>query len=201
MDHEKPSRRIRSNPQPRFAGDPSVTIIRSRRPEKNFTIIDNQIIRNHKLSRAARALLIEILSYPDDWQTNSFNLARAGKEGRDAIRKMLKELETEGYLRRVKAQDERGRWSTKTYVFDNPQGWGDPVDMVWAITKPDYSPKTENQASETQALLEELSNKDYVKKSETFFETHLAICGKCDGQGYAGDDLTTCPVCEGAGLV
>ena len=178
-----------------------MTIIRSRRPEKNFTIIDNQIIRNHKLSRAARALLIEILSYPDDWQTNSFNLARAGKEGRDAIRKMLKELETEGYLRRVKAQDERGRWSTKTYVFDNPQGWGEPVDMVWAITKPDYLPKTDNQASETQALLQELSNKDYVKKSETFFETHLAICGKCDGQGYAGDDLTTCPVCEGAGLV
>lgn len=178
-----------------------MTIIRSRRPEKNFTIIDNQIIRNHKLSRAARALLIEILSYPDDWQTNSFNLARAGKEGRDAIRKMLKELETEGYLRRVKAQDERGRWSTKTYVFDNPQGWGEPVDMVWAITKPDYLPKTDNQASETQALLQELSNKDYVKKSETFFETHLAICGKCDGQGYAGDDLITCPVCEGAGLV
>jgi hypothetical protein len=178
-----------------------MSIIRSRRPEKNFTIVDNQIIRNQKLSRAARALLIEILSYPDDWQTNSFNLARAGKEGRDAIRKMLKELETEGYLRRVKAQDERGRWSTKTYVFDTPQALDEPVDIVWAITKPDYSPKTDNQASETQALLQELSNKDYVKKSETFFETHVAICGKCDGQGYAGVSLDFCQVCEGAGLI
>ena len=178
-----------------------MSIIRSRRPEKNFTIIDNQIIRNQKLSRAARALLIEILSYPDDWQTNSFNLARAGKEGRDAIRKMLKELEAEGYLRRIKAQDERGRWSTMTYVFDTPQPSEELVDNVWTITKPDYKPKTANQASDTQALIEELSTKYYVKKSETFFETHLAICVKCDGQGYAGDDLAVCLVCEGGGLI
>jgi len=176
-----------------------MTIIRSPRPQRNFTIVDNQLIRNPKLTRGARALLLEILSYPDDWRTSSEQLARQGLEGRDAIRRMIRELEEKGYCRRVKKQDEKGRWTSKWYVFDAPVD--EPVDIVWAISKPSYIQASVNQSSESQALIEELTTNDYAKKSETWLESAREICGECDGEGYAGDDLSTCRVCKGRGLI
>lgn len=176
-----------------------MTIIRSKRPQRNFTIIDNHLIRNPKLTRGARALLIEILSYPDDWRTSSEQLARQGLEGRDAIRRMIRELEEKGYCRRVKKQDEKGRWTSKWYVFDTPVD--EPVDIVWTSSKPSYSPASGNPSSESQALIEELNTKDYAKKSETWSGSSRNVCEECDGEGYAGDDLSTCRVCEGRGLI
>ncbi|NDD26533.1 MAG: hypothetical protein EB103_06710, partial [Actinobacteria bacterium] len=44
-----------------------------------------------------------------------------GREGRDAIRTALKELEAAGYLKRYKVNDKAtGRITTVTYIFDEP---------------------------------------------------------------------------------
>lgn len=176
-----------------------MTIIRSKRPQRNFTIVDNHLIRNPKLTRGARALLIEILSYPDDWRTSSEQLARQGLEGRDAIRRMIRELEEKGYCRRVKKQDDKGRWTSKWYVFDSPVD--DPVDIMWTHSKTSDIQSSVIQSSETQALIEELTTKDYAKKSETWLESSREVCANCDGQGYAGHELNTCSLCQGSGLL
>jgi len=49
-------------------------------------------------------------------------LAKAGREGRDAIRAALKELEVAGYLERTKIQDDRGRWRSACRVLEIPLG-------------------------------------------------------------------------------
>jgi hypothetical protein len=97
-----------------------VTIIRAPRPSRGFSIIDNNLIRNAQISRAARCLLMEMLSHTDGWRTDSISLAASGSEGRDAIRNMLKELETFRYVRRVRRRGPKGHWSWTTYVFDQP---------------------------------------------------------------------------------
>ena len=55
-----------------------MTIIRAPRPENNFTIIKNEIVRDTKVSYRARGLLAYLLSQPDHWRTNSDRLTYPG---------------------------------------------------------------------------------------------------------------------------
>lgn len=99
-------------------------IIRTARPSTKFTILKNSVLTDDRMSFRARGILASILSRPDDWRTSSENLAResGGREGRDAIRTALQELEKYGYLIRQKEKDPvNGRFSTNYYVFDEPK--------------------------------------------------------------------------------
>lgn len=99
-------------------------IIRTKRPQTKFTIIKNSVLTDDRMSFRARGILAAILSRPDDWRTSSETLAQqsGGREGRDAIRSALKELEACGYLLRLKEKHPKtGRFSTNYYVFDEPR--------------------------------------------------------------------------------
>ena len=149
-------------------------IVRSRRPSTHFTVLSNDIIRDRRLSWRARGILIYLLSQPDNWKTTAAHLTAVGQEGRDAVRIALGELETVGYLIRQKHQDERGRWSTATYVYDCPQNsQGNPL------------PETGFQASVDQALLEETMKKDLGVTNRPKRKSLVPrICGSCDGGGW-----------------
>lgn len=99
-------------------------IVRGKRLERGFTIIDNSVIRDDRLSLKARALLMLILSFPDDWRTDHRSLARMCKEGETAIRTGLRELRAAGYLVQEKRRDDKGRFTTVTTVYDRPQSPG-----------------------------------------------------------------------------
>lgn len=113
-------------------------IIRAPRPKSGYMVLNNELVRDQRVSRRARGLLVEMLSYPDNWRITVDSLVEEGIEGRDAVRTALKELEQVGYLTRTKVQDERGRWSTVTVVSEQVPGESMP-------------PKTDFQASDNQA--------------------------------------------------
>jgi hypothetical protein len=104
----------------------SMTIQRTARPQSNFTILSNEILRDNRLSFRARGILVSVLSRPDNWRTSAESLANESKEGRGAILTALKELETLGYLERTKYQNEQGHWVSDSLIYDKPK-YGKPT--------------------------------------------------------------------------
>jgi hypothetical protein len=105
-----------------------VRIHRSR-PDGHFAQIPNGVLRDERLSYAARGVLCELLSRPDGWDTSADQMsgdARANGrtrrgEGRRAMRGAYAELEAAGYLWRERTRDERGRFTTAIHVSDQPR--------------------------------------------------------------------------------
>ena len=125
-------------------------IIRSPRPESQFLMISNEVLRDERLSYRARGLLAAILSHTDNWRVNSEDLTKHGLEGRGAVRAALSELEKFGYLLREKVQNEKGQWITNSYIFDKPQRKDENVDSPTTGL-----PKVDFRSSVSRSLLEE----------------------------------------------
>ncbi|WP_418346212.1 helix-turn-helix domain-containing protein [Rhodococcus pyridinivorans] len=89
-------------------------------PTDNFTMIPNAWIRDRRLSRRARGLLIELMSHRPGWKTSVATLAKTGPEGEAAIKSAIKELETIGYLERHIDTDQRGRRTGTRYIITTP---------------------------------------------------------------------------------
>lgn len=98
-----------------------MTIIRSPRIQRDFTILSNSVCLDSRLTMRALGVLVRLLARPDNWRTNSEGLAAEFGCGRDAVRGALHELQKAGYIRMQKAQNNSGHWSSSWLVFDEPQ--------------------------------------------------------------------------------
>jgi hypothetical protein len=121
----------------------SVTIERAPR-RTNWTVIDQTTLNDPRLSFRARGILAWILDKPDNWRTNADAIARVGKEGRDAVRAALQELQDAGYMERQKHRGENGRWYSTSHVSEVS-----PTNPLVATTT-DFQ-ASDNQASDFQA--------------------------------------------------
>ena len=110
-----------------------MAIIRQKRKER-FSIVDNKVIEDERLSFKARGLLIYMLSKPDDWKFYTDELAkRSSKDGITAIKPALKEIENAGYLLRKQGHKKNGQFASKD----------------WVLTDTSFiSPQAENTATE-----------------------------------------------------
>ena len=66
----------------------------------NYTVMSNEHLRNRDLSLKAKGLLSQMLSLPEEWDYSLEGLSRINREGVDAIRTGVRELEEHGYLER-----------------------------------------------------------------------------------------------------
>lgn len=116
-------------------------------PSDSFTIVPNQWMRDTRLSRRARGLLVELMGHRAGWQTSIEHLAKTGPEGPAALKAGLSELEESGYLVREWTRDARGRRSGTKYMIVDPAKAEVSADVESAET-PSTTPSVENRLME-----------------------------------------------------
>lgn len=89
--------------------------------KNNYTIVDNDIFKDKRLSCRDLGLLCQLLSLPDNWNFNIAGIASLHTDGEDSIKSGLKKLEEFGYLTRKQARNESGTFSGYDYlIYQNP---------------------------------------------------------------------------------
>ena len=89
---------------------------------RNYTVMSNYHLRNKQLSLKSKGLLSQMLSLPAEWDYTLAGLAEINKEGVDAIRTAIWELEELGYIRRERCRDDKGKMTSNVYtIYEEPQ--------------------------------------------------------------------------------
>lgn len=99
------------------------TAIIRRRVRSNFTTLNNELIRDRRISWKALGILVFVLSLPDNWKLRLSHLSKEKEvgSGRDATRAGLRELEQAGYLCIQRERGECGKFvRTSWLVTDRP---------------------------------------------------------------------------------
>lgn len=89
---------------------------------QQFVRLDSRAVNDPSLSYRSLGVLTWLLEKPDDWTVRAESIAAAKKEGRDAIRTALRELEAAGYLVRNKYRDGDGVWRSESVIYESPGG-------------------------------------------------------------------------------
>jgi hypothetical protein len=100
----------------------SARVVRVRRHHAGYIVIDRATAQDQRLTWEARGMLLYLLSLPDNWNIRVAHLQKHGGAGRDAVRRILSELQTLGYLSGFGRLEEgaRGKAKREITVYEAP---------------------------------------------------------------------------------
>lgn len=147
-------------------------IIRVSKGKDNpFVMINKLTLTDSELTWEARGVLAYLLSKPDDWQVRVWDLVKQGPGGRQRMQRILKELETAGYMERRRLRNGNGTFYWETLVYERPTIGGKPIYGLATHGKPIHIPRpdaTKNEKKDTSASAKRpraSSGKDAVRKA------------------------------------
>ncbi len=103
---------------------------------RDFTVMSNHHLKNNKLTLKSKGLLSLILSLPEDWDYTLKGLSHICREGVDAIRAAIKELEAEGYIERHRLRNIKGQLTEIEYVIHEAPVKSEPTSEKPTSEKP-----------------------------------------------------------------
>lgn len=122
------------------------TVIRFKRT-RGFTILQNGMLRDPRLSLKTKGLFAVMLSKPGSWEFSIAALSREVGAGKDAIRTSLQELIGAGYLERDKqSHDDGGKFGGSVYVLheESASPWsGFPTTVEPSTVEPSTADPTQ----------------------------------------------------------
>ena len=132
----------------------------------DYTIIDNNIFKNQKLSLKGKGMICTMLSLPDNWNFSEDGLTALSNDGKASIRSTLQELMELGYLVRTRNRDDKGILRDYVYTI-----YEEPILDIQKQVEPtcDY-PKLEKPTLENRKTYKELNNKELNNKKEIYKE-------------------------------
>ncbi len=119
---------------------------------REFTQIPNELLRNPNISHKAKSILCLLLSNREGWTSYIETIKKFSKEGDEAIRSGLSELEEHGYLLRVRYRDKQTKvWRGSFWAYTdipnnfNMEGQIETVnEMGYEVAFGTENPQVEN---------------------------------------------------------
>jgi len=134
-----------------------------------FTQIPNEIIDSDRLSPGAKWVFSYIASKPDGWKFYISDIVKHSNESQYKVQKYIKELEEEGYLKRIRKQNEKGQFVSWDYHLQLK-------DQESIIRKPDDGKMTTTEKTDGRKIAPysntniSNTNKDNNKEKESIKE-------------------------------
>ena len=140
------------------------------RVEKNreFVVMSNKFLREKGMSLKAKGLLALCLALPDDWEYSINGLCAICKESQTSIRSALKELETFGYLKRERRQNEKGQFIYEYVIYETPyDGFQHTVKQQ---TDKRHTENRRQQSNKRQTIKKQNIKDDFMGKLKSMYE-------------------------------
>lgn len=152
----------------------------------NYTIMSNIHMKDKSLSLKAKGLLTQMLSLPEDWDYTLKGLAYLNKDGLDAIREAVRELEKAGYVVRSRVRNEKGQLAGTEYViYEKPQK---PVSAPPVLAEPMQENPTQDKPVQENPT--QLNTKKSKTNESITYESNPYPINPADAQsksdGYDG---------------
>lgn len=114
------------------------------RPRNNFTVINNDCLKDDRLSWKAKGIICYIMSLPDDWKLSIKDLQNRATDGRDSLYSGFKELEKYGYCKKVMMRKSDGTIEGYSYEISDTAIFEPFTDKPFTEKPETDKPDTEN---------------------------------------------------------
>lgn len=132
--------------------------------DRNYTTINNAILKDPRISTSAKGLFTIIMSLPDNWDFSIAGISSIIKESRDATYRMINELIEFGYCER-NSYKINGKFNGNEYVFKE-----------YATPNTDFTDteisNTQNKAQLSKDIIKEKKNE---KKNNTYIQGNASL--------------------------
>lgn len=96
------------------------TIVKIKKRNNPYTMIDSSIFLNCNISWKAKGLMGYFMSRPDDWKIHLKDLYNQATDGFDSVKSGLKELKANGYLELVPIRENGKIIAWEYIVYEVP---------------------------------------------------------------------------------
>ena len=134
------------------------------KPQNNFTMISNRILKDKELSMKDRGVLCTLYSLPDDWEFSINGISAIVSDCPDSIRASIIKLEKLGYLTRIKSRNASGNFSTDVILRDDKSsGAIDELNIDHKDSTVKEKPSRKNHGGNTVTVNQRQYNTDNTK--------------------------------------
>jgi hypothetical protein len=112
--------------------------VRSKRDDRRYAAIPNEVMRNNDLSLDARGMIALMMGYSDDWTFYRDHLLEVAGIGRQKFQRVMVELQNAGYVELSAIKSANGAFIGKTYVIHD-----EPVSTESLKTRPSENPSVQ----------------------------------------------------------
>jgi hypothetical protein len=138
--------------------------IRLRKKKIKYATVSRNLLSSPKISLKAKGLGAWLELHQDGFELNFEFILQNMKEGRDTLRKTIKELKEQDFLITIQSRNKKGRFET-TWIFDSEGEVKDLQLEPTTETNESVTQYTVNQYSVKSAQIRKLNNKSKKKKT------------------------------------